>query len=198
MEISKASTKVLQGLAIALELTQTSLSEAAIRILAIELSRYPEGQVLGALGRCRKELRGRLTLADIISRLDDGRPGPEEAWAMIPRDEATTVVWTEEMARASGVARPLMADGDMVAARMAFLECYRKIVQEARDSGTEVKWEPSLGTDAAGREAALLDAVNRNRLSADHVRALLPNRTDPSPAVAGLLADTSKRLKATK
>lgn len=192
----KASTKVLKALGVALELTGTSISEPAARVMASDLSRYPEDQVLGALDRCRKELRARLTLADVIARLDDGRPGPEEAWAMVPHDEAASAVFTDEIGEAYGVARPLLVDGDPVAARMAFLEAYRAAVLRARDAGMPVKWWPSLGRDPAGRETALIEAVRRRRLTPEHALALLPHRDQPSPQVAQLLAGLHLQLEA--
>lgn len=191
-----ASKSVLQALAVTAELTSTQLSAGAARVLANDLAGYPEHQVLGALDRCRKELRGRLTLADILSRLDDGRPGPEEAWATVSQtlnNERVTVVWTEEMRLASGVSAPL-AD-DPVAARMAFLETYRRLVQEARDAKTTVAWSPCLGWDVGGREAPLLEAAQRGRLKAAHVAGLLPHREAPAPEVAALLTIKPAQLE---
>lgn len=182
-----ATKALLQAIAVTAELTSTSLSEAAARVFAEDLSRYPQHQVLAALVKCRKELKGRLTLADVISRLDDGRPGPEEAWAMLPRDEAMTVVWSEEMAVAWGVALPLIKEGDTVQARMAFLERYRALVQAARDDGKPVEWTPSLGHDIHGRETPLLEAVAKSRLPASQVQKLLPHLDVPDPAVVALI-----------
>jgi hypothetical protein len=71
----KASSRLSEAVAVTLELTGTTLSEVAARMMADDLARYPEQQVMGALTRCRRELKGRLTIADVISRLDDGRPG---------------------------------------------------------------------------------------------------------------------------
>ena len=82
------AVELLQALAVTAELTGTELSEPAARVMANDLAAYPVQQVLGALTRCRRELKGRLTVAAILERLDDGRPGPNEAWAMIPQDEA--------------------------------------------------------------------------------------------------------------
>jgi hypothetical protein len=186
--------RLLEALAVTLELTGTTVSEAAVRVMAKDLAVYPVPQVIAALDKCRKQVRGRLTVADIISRLEDGRPGPEEAWAMLPRDEDSSVVWTEEMATAWGVALPLLNAGDQVASRMAFLERYRTLVQSARDAGERVKWTPSLGTDAYGRESVLLDAVEKGRLSVDHVAGLLPHRENPNPRLLAMLEHTAKPL----
>ena len=97
----KPSTSLLKAIAVTAELTGTTQSAAAAEIMAQDLARFPESQVLSALTMCRRELKGRLTIADVIQRLDDGRPGAEEAWAMIPKSEGSTVVWTAEMAHAT-------------------------------------------------------------------------------------------------
>ena len=185
-----ASKRVLQALAVAAELTGTLLSPAAARVFAADLAGYPESQVLGALNRCRKELRGKLTLADVLSRLDDGRPGAEEAWAYhVPKNEAVTVVWTDEIREAWGVALPLLQENDEIAARMAFKERYQAEVQRARDEKRPIRWTPSLGHDAAGRESALMDAAERGRLPIAYVRSVLPhiNESD-NPRLAQLVA----------
>lgn len=182
-----ASRALLQAIAVTAELTQTQLSPAAAAVMADDLARYPEPQVMGALTRCRRELKRGMSIADVLSRLDDGRPGPEQAWAMIPHDEAATVVWTDEMREAFGVAFPLLSAGDAIQARMAFLEQYRTLVQTARDAGKAVRWQPSLGHDPYGREVALREAVEKGRLGAEHVATLLPYRDDPPAQVAAVL-----------
>lgn len=174
------SVEVLKALAVTAELTGTQLSEAAARVFASDLAAYPPDQVLGALNKCRREIRHRLTVADVVARLDDGRPTPDEAWAMIPHDEAQSAVITQEMASAWGIARE--AD-DRVSARMAFLSAYRRLVQEARDSGAPAHWFPSLGTDPHGRNAALEEAVRLGRLTQKHAENVLP-ATDFSPQIA--------------
>lgn len=166
------STSLIQALAVTAELTGTQLSEAAARVLASDLAAYPEIQVIGALARVRKEVRGRFNVADVIQRLDDGRPGPEEAWAMLPFDEDTTTVWTDEMSGAWGVALPLLMEGDRIAARMAFLESYRTRMYRARDAGVPVKWSVSFGRDPRARHAALADAVRMKRISAPRAEEL--------------------------
>jgi hypothetical protein len=190
-----ASLSVLQALAVTAELTQTPLSAAGAKVMAEDLAAYPEHQVLGALSRCRKEVRGKLTVHDVVSRLDDGRPGPEEAWAMLPMDERQTVVWTDDMTAAWGVALPLVEEGDRIAARMAFLETYRARVQKARDQGEPVKWTVSIGSDATAREGAIEEAIRLGRLKREH--ALQLGYTGPSaidPKVVRLAAAAMKRL----
>lgn len=150
------------------------LSEVAATLFVAELERYDEAQVIGALRKCCREVKGNLTLADVLNRLDDGRPGAEEAWAMMPRSESQTVVWTEEMAQAWGTASDLIAEGETIPARMAFVERYRALVAAARDARTPAKWTASLGHDKGGREGPIAEAVRLGRLGASHAQLLLP------------------------
>ena len=170
------SKSVLEAIAVTCELTSTNLSEPAIRVMVDTLSEYPEPQVLGAMRKCCKELKSRLTLADILTRLDDDRPGVEEAWAMLSSvlgNEQASLIWTDEMREAYGVVAPL-AD-DPIAARMAFKERYMVLVSDARDRHEPVKWSASLGYDLTLREAVLRDAVERKRLTQEHALKLCPS-----------------------
>lgn len=187
----KASKNLIEAIAVTAELTGTVISEAAAKVMAQDLARFPEALVLPALTRCRRELKGRLTIADVITRIDDGRPGPEEAWAMIPQTEAQSVVWTSEMSQAFGAAYPLIRDGETIQARMAFLESYRELVRKARDVGAPVTWAPSLGHDPQGRETVLMEARRLGRLPADHVAGLLPHRDEHAGETLAMLADKS-------
>lgn len=168
------SENLLKAIAVTAELTDTDLSEAAARVMAEDLASYPEEQVLKALVKCRRELKGKLRISDVLDRLDDGRPEPNEAWAMIPKSEFQSVVWTREMAESFGIALPLIEEGDHVAARMAFIETYKSKCAESRNNSVPVKWEPSLGYDKNGREHVLLEAVEKGRLTQQHVVGLLP------------------------
>lgn len=172
---------IVRAVAVCAELTGTQLSEPAMRAFALDLSEHPKVAVLHALERCRRELRGRLTLADVLMRIaeSDGRPSADEAWAMCPLDEDASVVWTEEMARAWGVAQPIL--DDRVAARMAFKAAYERFVADARQCNRPPHWFPSLGRDPAGREAALRSAVQAGRLSTQQATRLLPSYAAPSP-----------------
>lgn len=111
--------------------------------------------------------------ADVIAQLgaaalDDGRPGAEEAWAITvgAADEATTVVWTDEMAEAWGIALPVLRLGDEVGARMAFKEAYGRLLSAARASGGRARWSATLGSDPAGRDRAIAEAARLGRIAA--------------------------------
>lgn len=188
----KPTSKLSEAVAVTAELTGTELSSVAVKVMLGDLARYPEDQVMGALTRCRRELKGRLTIADVLSRLEDGRPGVEEAWSMVPKGEDVTVVWTEEMAKAMAAAHPLLDCGDDVGARMAFKEVYQKLCQSARDRSIPVSWSVSLGWDKGGRESAIKEAVIAGRLTAKQATIYLPNfdeNTQPLPAQIQALAD---------
>lgn len=150
-----------------------ALSAPAAEMLADDLSRFDRAAVLAALARCRLELDGPLRIAEVLSRLDDGRPDADEAWLMMPADEHDSVVWTDEMAQAWGIAQPFMEAGDVAAAQSAFRKAYEKSVREARIRGEAPRWTPSLGLDVTGRERALRDAVRKDRATAAQAALLL-------------------------
>jgi hypothetical protein len=162
------------------------LSPAASQMLIEDLKEYSPDEILHALQACRRELRGFPTVADIVGRIQaqDGRPGPDEAWAMIPQDEYGSVVWTEEMAAAFGVAAPLLRSGDAIAARTTFREKYQALVKEARDRGAPPKWTPSFGMDPHGRVAAVRKALDGGRLSLADASHALPELAFTSSAPA--------------
>lgn len=132
------------------------------------LATYPLDTVRSGFdGHVKDPQRGRFapTPADIVAQIeglaaDDGRPGPEEAWAMCARanDEDETVVWSDEMAQAWQVSSSVMENGDEVGARMAFKEAYNRIVEQARRARAPVNWNVSLGHDPQRREATIVRA----------------------------------------
>lgn len=168
---------LIRALVVTAEITGTDLSAGAAKVMVADLAEYPEEAVLKALKRCRREVRGRLVLSDIISRIDDGRPGVEEAWGMYPKDEVSSAVVTDEMHLAMRHAWPLLQGGDKVAARMAFKESYERIVAERREAGIAPKWEVTLGDNRADRERALVEAVEKRQITAEHAIRLLPTES---------------------
>ncbi len=133
-------------------------------------------------------------------RRDDGHPGPDEAWsiALPARDESASVVWTSLIHAAfEQVAKPLLDEGDKIAARRAFIERYEHDLAAARRRGELAVWEPSLGTDRDGREAVVRRAIEAGRLRADHAPALLPAPPiDVRPLLAAPVSTASPEVVA--
>lgn len=169
-EIQKLS-KELMGTA---EAMGQAISPNAAGLMAADLSDFPLEMVLQALHRTRIEERGRLTLAVVLQQLDAlcGRPGPEEAWALAlqAKDEAATVVWTDEIAQAWAVASPLANSRDTVGARMAFKEAYGRLTQAARAGRKRPVVQVSIGHDAAQRVHALTVACEQGLLSVEQAQ----------------------------
>lgn len=167
---------LVQAISLTSEVCGLPLSAAAAEMLARDLAGFNEAAVMAALARCRLELHGPLKTADIVVRIEDGRPDADEAWAMMPKTESSSVVWTDEMAQSWGVAAPLLQAGEISSAHAAFKESYTKAVLRARIQRKSAHWTPSLGSDVAGRERVLLDAVKKQRISAEHAERLLPDQ----------------------
>lgn len=115
----------------------------------------------------------------IIARckLLDGRPDENEAWAVAitSQDERETIVWTQEMAEAFNLARPLLSSGDEIGARMAFKDAYKRLVDDARATNKPVSWSVSAGWDQNRRQIAVEKAVCAGLLAAPPQYLALPN-----------------------
>ena len=186
------STRILEAISVTAEMTGTQLSGPAMRGMEIELDAFPEQQVLHALARCRRELKHRLTLADILERLEnaDGRPTADEAWATALQafDESSTVLLNDEISEAMAIARPIYNERDKTGARMAFRDAYERLVQRNREARLAVKWWPSLGQDPRGREIVIRAAVDKGLLGHEHLRALPPPMEPDGEKIAALIA----------
>jgi len=174
MNHEEKAMAISQMLTVVAEVMQNSITPSAILLMTDDLMNFELPVIEKALHRVRRECR-QLIPQEIFSRIDDGRPNVEEAWAMLPRDESQTVIWTEEMAEAYGVCSALLEEGDKVAARMAFKEKYAALLAQAKAEFKPAKWSATLGTDKTAREDALELAVETGKLSAEHARQLLPD-----------------------
>lgn len=197
--------QLAKDLTVTAEVLGDEARPAVLVLMVNELSSYPLASLQQALATCRRELKGRLTLAAILERIDDGHLAPNEAWAVaLPAwDEENTVVWTEEVASAWLVARPLLEGGDRVAARLAFLEAYGRNLKAARNAKRPAAFIASLGRNAAVREAALQQAVNAGLLEREAVAQYLldaPGQPafDPAKALAGVVEPSPSASAATR
>lgn len=176
--------KLVRLLVATAEVVGDEIRPAAAALMVEDLAAYPLPALEAALTACRRELKGRLSLAAIIERIDDGHPSPNQAWALaVPAaDERNTVVWTREMQSAWSVAYPLVVRGDMIGARVAFLEAYAKAVKDARGAQRPAAYSAALGFDVSGRAVVLLQAVERGQLEhAAVAQHLLTDDGDGAP-----------------
>jgi len=88
-------------------------------------------------------------------------PGPEEAWNLCPKSEGETAWVCQEMIEAYAAAEWSLAEGDMIGARMAFLEHYRAAIRDKR--GQPVWWISRGNADTQEqREAAVLALLEKH------------------------------------
>lgn len=163
---------LVKGLMATAEVIGDQLRPTAAAYMVQDLSYYSMAVLERALAGCRRELKGRLSLAAVLERIDDGHPAPNEAWAVAIQaaDERNTVVWTTLTQQAWNTALPLVQAGDKIAARPAFLETYARLLKDARAARLPASYTPSLGFDLTSRNAALTDAVSKGLLAHDQVR----------------------------
>lgn len=180
-----ASKEILQAVAVTAELTGTQLSEAAARMLINDLAGEDETELLAALTRCRRELKGRLTVGEILSRIPSGHPSPEEAWAMVHHalgDERETLVVTGPM-RTAFFAADSLCD-DKIAARMTFLEVYKREIGAAN---RKPQWGVIAGWDLTRRSDVVGQAVIAGKLPERVAQQYLSPPEKPSGRVLELI-----------
>jgi hypothetical protein len=137
------------------------------------LAEYPLPQVRAAIGAHIKRGKFTPTPADIVEHVEastngDGRPGPEEAWAiaLASQDERETVVWTAETAEALRIARPVLESSGAISGRKTFLEAYTRLVNVARSAKVSVRWSVHMGWDSTSHAQALHKAIQQGLLPA--------------------------------
>lgn len=178
---------IAQALAITAEVCGSPLSDAAAHVMAADLDAYPREAVLKALVRCRREGKGRLSLASIIERLDDGWPEPDIALGVALKcseaDDAQIVC--DELMEAWGDAEPALEVGDKLAFRQTFNASYKRRRDEARADGLTPKWWVSGYT---GRSRVIVDGVKQGLLPPAFLEQV-PNNEIPAH-----LLETTKAL----
>lgn len=135
---------------------------------------------------------GRMTLGVLVERLNaaDGRPSPEEAWAIAVSthgNEAITVTWTAETAQAwAEVGQSLMDSGDRFNASRGFISKYTELVQAARRNRIPVQWIICQGWDKELRHQAIQQAVAAGRITRQYAAMIHPRNQDAGPVVAAI------------
>ena len=187
------------------------LTEERQEIYCAGLAEFPQNRLDVAFRRARYELNWFPKLAElrelagiVSGASNDGRPGPEEAWARMPKGERVendSVVWCEEERAAYGACRSLLLDGDQIGARMAFKERYEKELADARSQGRPVRWTVSTGYDVEHRLTTLAVALEDKRIDVEYALNFVPSermedfaRMLPPGTARGLLVGRTDRL----
>lgn len=172
--------------------TNKVISGGAKSMFFASLAPYSLVTVRAALGaHCVDKMRGRFTPkpADIIDQIEssaanDGRPGPEEAWAIALKsnNQAVSVTLTAEIAEALDICLPVLESSGAISARKSFLEAYARILENARAERRPVQKWLSLGWDKTGHAEEIKKAVTSGLLCASAIPALMQGPDDePSP-----------------
>lgn len=195
-------TTLLDSVCTMLSKGQYTPNETSTALWFNVLAPFPLPVVRAALDQHLRTSRFPPTPAEILELIggNDGRPGAEEAWALVLRDrddgsrsrlrkvawteEVSTTVWTREMLAAWGVANPVLTSGDEVGARMAFREVYNREVELAHRRCEPVRWEVSLGTDKQAAAEVIRAALADGRI-------VLPAIGSPGDELTLLLENAS-------
>ncbi|AHN29260.1 hypothetical protein SALWKB2_1878 [Snodgrassella alvi wkB2] len=188
--------KIMQAIAVTAELTGTQLSDNAMLVMAEDLLIYPLDKVLIALERCRRELKGRLTLAAILERVDDDWQSAEEAFNTLVagwENEHLSILTTHTAMHAAESASALFNIGDKYRAGLAFKTAYERIVSEKKAKGIQPDWYVSAGLDKEQLAQLVTEAAATGKITNDYALALLPAGEERMNIEAGnLLTDKQK------
>src|SRR6185437_7747274 len=186
-------------------------STERLLVYADDLRDIPQDRLARAFQRARKEYEyPKLPPIAFIRRMagadamNDGRPGPEEAWARMPKGEHAeedSIVWCEEERAAYNACRNLLLSGDQIGARMAFKERYERELAGARSQQRSVQWVLSAGFNIEHRLATLAAAVHEKRMTLENALNFVPGerqndfaRMLPASEAKGLLTGEVSKL----
>jgi hypothetical protein len=130
------------------------------------------------------ECRFTPTPADVLDRCPSrnlGHPDPETAWNLVPKAETDTAYVTAQMMAGLAACQDSIERGDLIGARMAFLETYRRELQQARQrrEGAKPWLSKGCGLTYEQSESALQQALTQAAAV-----GLMPTRTT-SPMLSG-------------
>ena len=162
------------------EITGQGLNQTAIAIMCEDLAEWEFNDIQSALTACRREVKGRLSLKDIIDRLPKkgGLPSADELWGQVLEyltDENKTFVLPEmafiALESTNGGIYELAKSGDNVAARMAFKATYERVSQGFNG---KVKYIVRLGTNKQNQIDAIKTAYLEKKITKEIAVMFLP------------------------
>lgn len=175
------SDKVIESIGLTIESYGRAAPDGVLMLWVEDLSCFTEIAILDALKRYRADRSNDRapTIGQIIALIErveeDGRPGAEEAWAIIKPligNEELSVIVTVEMQCAYPAGQAL--GQDEVGARMAFIESYRRLVAEARTNRVACKWILWAGDNKDLRADVVERGIRDGRLKINEMKQWLP------------------------
>lgn len=166
-----------------------AFTKAAKKIWWAAMADYSIEDFQRAAGELLRDTRQRPTIAafrDVLSPCL--HPGPEEAWNMAPKSEHEGGWVTDEILQALAACEDSLNRGDMVGARMAFVERYREAIKGktgqprwwlsrpiGQTEAEKTAWEEQamLTAPASAKTANLHLGKMREALAADGTQPLL-------------------------
>lgn len=191
-----SAEKIMQAIAVTAELTGTQLSDNAMAVMAEDLLAYPLAKVLIAFERCRRELKGKLTLAAILERIDDGWQSAEEAFnALVSgwENDSISILTTHTAMQAAQSATALFNAGDKYRAGMAFKTAYERMVSEKKAKGMQPDWFVSAGVDKEQLAHVVKEATMKGLITQDYALTLLPASQERIDIETGNLLTNEQR-----
>lgn len=199
---------IFQKITVANTVTQSTLDDMAIKAMVelLDNQGYEFNDIQAALTACRREVKGRLSLKDIIDRLPkkgDELPSADELWGQVLEyltDESKSFVLPEMAFKAlestNGGIYELAISGDKVAARMAFKAAYERLSQGFNG---KVQYSIRLGTDRENQAAVIKTAHLEKKITKEIALPFLPELDLPQPTADMIenkakIAETVKRI----
>ncbi len=87
-------------------------------------------EIIFAIRQAMKTTYGRLTPDKVFSCFKSRHPNPEQAWNMIPKSEWDAGYISQQMSEAMGACQDSIDRGDLIGARMAFIETYKELIRD--------------------------------------------------------------------
>lgn len=123
-----------------------NLTAGMVKIWIAQLGLYSIEAIEGAFDAYWRTARSLPLPSDILKFLPDplGHMGPEEAWNQAPKSEFDGGYVTDQIMAARAAAEGSIVRGDMIGARMAFVEAYRREVAQAQAQGIRATYWYSI------------------------------------------------------
>lgn len=181
------------------------LTAGMVKIWIAQLGLYSIEAIEGAFDAYWRTARALPLPSDILKFLPDplGHMGPEEAWNHAPKSERDGGYVTDQIMTAIASAADSIERGDMIGARMAFVEAYKREVGQAQAQGIRAKYWYSIpsglnhGERLALKEKHTLEAAERKWLDPQKALNLLSTICDEQGKPSEIYRARLQNLSAT-